>query len=104
MEGDAYEFLQGLELRIRLRQQRLLVLFLPQGGQSPLLVACLERFGCYLALPGEDDFYLRPADSSAFGIPSMGGAESRQSERRQLLQARSVPTHPSLVLLQLVPL
>lgn len=55
---STHQLLQRLELRVGLRQERLLVLFLAERNQRALLVARAERLGGDLALAREYDFNL----------------------------------------------
>lgn len=76
------EFLQGLELGIGLREQRLLVLLLSECDQGTRLVPGLEGLCGDLSFSGEDDFDLcAQAVGSARHPPVFKGRPSLDSAR-----------------------
>lgn len=107
-----HQLLQRLELRVGLRQERLLVLLLPERDQGTLLVALPQRLGGDLAFSREDDLDLRWADedrgvSASRARLGKGVVAAEVGERGQVKRPegrRKGGTYSSLVLLELVPL
>lgn len=85
------ELLERLELLVRLAQQRLLVLALPQGGQRSGFVALCECLLGNLALAREHTLDLDNERGESAGF-------------RGDVRGRDVVADPLLVLLELVPL
>lgn len=109
-----HQLLQRLELRVGLRQERLLVLLLPERDQGTLLVALPQGLGGDLAFSGEDDLDLRWADEDrgvsasrarlGKGVVAAEGGGGERGQVKRPERRREGGTHSSLVLLELVPL